>query len=222
MASNLNVDRDVRALAVTLADSYIDPAVQSEGFTTGEYGIFYGPDGSPIAQVAGDEDERIMRNMMGLKHAVGQLTESLVNDFSGAESETQNKLRRVRTHTLALMGTTSLVLERRDQLVSTSRTAAEEAAAEGAAGNQPFFFAGADNDLPASGSVTLTPPCAYNLTVEQFKGVRQVLALHGIDSTRRGGVVTVSMAQSTQPLIPLLLDERAKGELVAAAPVACS
>ena len=28
------------------------------------------------AQVAGNEDERIMRNTMGLKHRVGQLTES--------------------------------------------------------------------------------------------------------------------------------------------------
>ncbi|MBB2987075.1 M14 family metallopeptidase [Terracoccus luteus] len=218
---NLNVDKDVRALAVSLADDYIDPAVQSEGYTTGEYGIFYGPDGSPIAQVAGDEDERIMRNTMGLKHSVGQLVESLVNDFDDDETETENKLRRVRTQTLSLMGTTALVLEKRDQLLSTTRAAAEDATAEGAAGDQPFFFAGADNDLPSSGSVDLSPPCAYTMTVDQLAQVRQTLTLHGVSFTRAGGVVTVSMAQPAQPLIPLLLDARANNELLAVTPVEC-
>lgn len=218
---NLNVDNDVRRLAKELANDYIDPAVEAEGYTTGEYGIFYGPDGTPIAQVAGDEDERIMRNTMGLKHSVGQLVESLVNDFDGDETETQNKLRRVRTQSLSLMGTTALLLEQRAELLATTRAAAAEAAAEGAAGDQPFFFAGADNDLPSPSSVDLTPPCAYTLTPEQFVGVRQVLSLHGVKHTRAGGVVTVSMAQAAQPLIPLLLDPRANNEIVAGTAVEC-
>lgn len=219
---NLNVDRDVRRLAVSLAEDYIDPTLQYEGYTTGEYGIWYGPDGSPIAQVAGNEDERIMRNMMGLRHSVGQLIESRVNDFTDSETETQNKLRRVRTQVLSLQATLDLVKERGPQLLTETRTAAREAAAEGAAGDQPFFFAGADNMLPSPEAVDLTPPCAYRLTAEQFGAVRRTLALHGIRSQRTGDTVTVSMAQAAQPVIPLLLDERANFEVATGTPVECS
>ena len=111
-----------------------------------------------------------MRNLMGLKHAVGQLTESLVNDFSGTESETQNNLRQVRTHTLALMGTTALVLERRDQLLSTE-SHRRRGGRSGGSCRQPAVLLRRRRQRPArGGSVTLTPPCAYNLTVDQFTG----------------------------------------------------
>lgn len=219
---NLNVDEDVRELAVSLSEDYVDPTVQYEGYTTGEYGIFYGPDGRPIAQVAGNEDERIMRNMMGLRHSVGQLIESRVNDFDDTETETENKLRRVRTQVLSIQATLDLTLEQGAQLLAETRDAAEEAAAEGAAGDQPFFFAGSDNDLPSPDAVDLTPPCAYTLTVEQFRDVRGTLALHGIETTRRGGTVTVSMGQAAQPVIPLLLDERANFSITEGSPVECS
>lgn len=218
---NLNVDRDVRALGVDLAEDYIDPILQFEGYTTGDYGIYYGPDGTPIAQVAGSEDERIMRNTMGLRHSVGQLIESRVDDVDGSETETGNKLRRVRTQVLSLQASLDLVLERGPELLTSTRAAAQEATAEGAAGDQPFFFAGADNMLPTPDAVDLSPPCAYTLTVEQFRDVRRTLALHGVETTRSRGVVTVSMAQPAQPVIPLLLDDRANFSLTAGTPVAC-
>ncbi len=219
---NLNVDEDVRDLAISLSTDYIDPTVQYEGFTTGEYGIWYDPEGTPIAQVAGGEDERIMRNMMGLRHAAGQLVESLVNDFDDDETETENKLRRVRTHTLSLQATLDLVLERRSELLEETRASAQEAAAEGAVGNLPIFFAGADNMLPSPNSLDLTPPCAYTMSVEDFRANRRTLNLHGIETTRSSGVVTVSMAQAAQPVIPLLLDERANYNIVDGDPVECS
>lgn len=215
---NLNVDEDVRALARSLSTDYVDPVVQSEGFTTGEYGIWYGPDGRAIAQVAGDEDERILRNTMGLRHVAGQLIESLVNDFDDDETETQNKIRRVRTQVLSLQATLSFVLEQGGELKAETERAAREAAAEGAAGDQPFFFAGADNDLPSTSALDLTPPCAYTLTSAQFEQVRRTLDLHGVASTRSGDTVTVSMAQAAQPVIPLLLDARARFNIVEATP----
>lgn len=218
---NLNVDDDVRELAITLAEDYVDPTVQYEGFTTGDYGIWYGPDGRPIAQVAGNEDERILRNTMGLRHVVGQLIESRVEDRDPAVTPTQNKLRRVRTQVLSLQATLALALEQGPALLTATRTAAQEAAAEGATGDQPFFFAGADNALPSPAAVALEPPCAYTLTVEQFRQVRRTLDLHGVETTRRAGVVTVSMAQAAQPVIPLLLDERANFEVATGTPVAC-
>ncbi|GAB2688478.1 M14 family metallopeptidase [Thalassiella azotivora] len=218
---NLNVDEDVRAVAQSLARDYIDPTVQYEGYTTGDYGIWYGPDGRPIAQVAGNEDERIMRNMMGLKHKVGQLTESRVNDFDDDETETENKIRRVRTHVLANQATLDLMLEQGAQILATTREAAQQAVEEGASGELPFFFAGADNMLPSPSAVDLDPPCAYELTVEQLREVRRTMNLHGIEFTREGRTVTVSMAQERQPIIPLLLDERANFNLVDAVPVEC-
>lgn len=219
---NLNVDEDVRALAKSLSTDYVDPVLQFEGFTTGEYGIWYGADGRPIAQVAGDEDERILRNTMGLRHVAGQLIESLVNDFDDDETETENKIRRVRTQVLSLQATLAFALEQGGELKRETEQAARDAAAEGAAGDQPFFFAGADNDLPSSSALDLTPPCAYTLTAEQFTQVRRTLALHGVQTTRSGGTVTVSMAQAAQPVIPLLLDERANFELTAGTPVDCA
>lgn len=218
---NLNVDEDVRALAISLSEDYVDPTVGYEGYSTGEYGIWYGPDGSPIAQVAGNEDERIMRNMMGLRHSVGQLIESRISDFDDTETETENKLRRVRTQTLSIQATLDLTLEQGAQLLATTRAAAEEAAAEGASGDQPFFFAGADNMLPSPDGVELDPPCAYTLTGEQFQEVRRTLVLHGIETSRDGGTVTVSMAQAAQPVIPLLLDERANFPVTEGTPVEC-
>ena len=219
---NLNVDEDVRALAKTLSTDYVDPTLQYEGFTTGEYGIWYGPDDRPIAQVAGDEDERILRNTMGLRHVAGQLVESLVNDVDDDETETENKVRRVRTQVLSLQATLDFVLEQGAALKTATTTAAAEAAAEGAAGDQPFFFAGADNALPSSSALDLTPPCAYTLTAEQFSQVRRTLNLHGVETTRAGGTVTVSMAQAAQPVIPLLLDARANFELTQGTPVDCT
>jgi hypothetical protein len=172
--------------------------------------------------VAGDEDERILRNPMGLRHVAGQLIESRVNDFDDDETETENKIRRVRTQVLSLQATLSFVIEQGAALKSETEQAARDAATEGAAGDQPFFFAGADNDLPSSSALDLTPPCAYTLTVEQFRQVRRTLNLHGIETTRSGGTVTVPMGQAAQPLIPLLLDARANFEIVEGTPVDCT
>lgn len=219
---NLNVDEDVRQLGISLSEDYTDLTLQHEGYTTGDYGIWYGPDGTPIAQVAGNEDERIMRNAMGLKHRVGLLTESRVNDFRDEETETENKIRRVRTHVLANQATLDFMLEQGAQVRQTVQAAAEQAVTEGASGDQPFFFAGADNALPPASAVDLAPPCAYTLTLPQLRDVRQTLNLHGVEFVRDGRTITVSMAQEAQPLIPLLLDPRANHNIVEGSAVACN
>lgn len=59
------------------------------------------------------------------------------------------------------------------------------------------------------------------MPVEDFRTIRRTLNLHGIETSRSGGTVTVTMAQHAQPVIPLLLDERANHNLVEAAPVEC-
>ncbi|GAA1159426.1 M14 family metallopeptidase [Ornithinicoccus hortensis] len=145
---HLNVNQGIHDLAVELAEDYIDPTVEYEDFTTGDYGIWYDAGGRQIAQVAGNEDERIMRNTMGLKHRVGQLTESRVNDFSGEESQTENNIRRVRTHLLANQSTLDLMLEQGSAIKAATADAREAATEAGASGDQPYSFAGADNALP--------------------------------------------------------------------------
>lgn len=218
---HLNVNQGIHDLAVELAEDYIDPTVEYEDFTTGDYGIWYDAGGRQIAQVAGNEDERIMRNTMGLKHRVGQLTESRVNDFSGEESQTENNIRRVRTHLLANQSTLDLMLEQGSAIKAATADAREAATEAGASGDQPYFFAGADNALPPPNAVDLAPPCAYDLTQEQFGQVRPTLDLHGVETTQEGQSIRVSMAQPAQPLIPLLLDERANFAITEGTPVTC-
>jgi hypothetical protein len=216
---NRNVDGAVHRLARQLSQTYVDGAVQDAGFSTGIYGIYNGPDGEPIAQVAGDEDERILRNMAGLRHSAGLLIESRIDD--GLEDDPEGNARRVDSHLAAMEGTLSMVLERGPQLARQTAAAARRAAAEGASGDTPYYLGGADNRLPTTAEVLLDPPCAYALTTEEYASAKRTLDLHGVRVTRSGGAVTVSMAQAAQPVIPLLLDERAEYEIAAGDPVAC-
>lgn len=218
---HMNVHEGIYDLAVELAEDYINPIVEYEGFSTGDYGIWYDTAGRQIAQVAGNEDERIMRNTMGLKNRVGQLTESRVNDFTGDESPTEGNIRRVHTHLLANQATLDLMLEQGSTIKGVTEQAKEDATEAGASGDQPYFFAGADNALPESDAVDLTPACAYFLTEAQFEEVETTLDLHGVETSSEGQGVVVSMAQPAQPLIPLLLDERANFAMTEGDPIAC-
>ncbi|RJK94867.1 M14 family metallopeptidase [Vallicoccus soli] len=216
---NRNVDDRVHALARQLSLTYVNGTVEDAGFSTGIYGIYNGPDGEPVAQVAGDEDERILRNLAGLRHVAGLLVETRIDD--GLEDDPEGNVRRVNSQLAAVRGTLSMVLEKRTQLARQTAAARERAAQEGASGDSPYYLGGADNRLPERSEVLFEPPCAYELTAEQFSSVRRTLTLHGIETTRSGGTVTVSMAQEAQPVIPLLLDERAEYEVAAGTPVAC-
>lgn len=218
---HMNVNEGIHGLAVELAEDYIDPTVEYEDFSTGDYGIWYDEGGRQIAQVAGNEDERIMRNAMGLKHRVGQLTESRVNDFTGDESQTEGNIRRVQTHLLANQATLDLMLERGSAIKDATEQARAAATEDGATGDQPYFFAGADNALPTPDAVELAPACAYALTNAQFEEVESTLDLHGVETSQEATGVVVSMAQPAQPLIPLLLDERANFPITEGTPIAC-
>ncbi|GAA1159419.1 hypothetical protein [Ornithinicoccus hortensis] len=51
--------------------------------------------------------------------------------------------------------------------------------------------------------------------------MRPTLDLHGVETTQEGQSIRVSMAQPAQPLIPLLLDERANFAITEGTPVTC-
>ncbi len=203
---NLNVADGVHSLSETLSRSYVRPSVEAAGRTSGVYGIYVDPvTGEPIRQVAGDGQERILRNTGGLKHGMGLLVETNIDGTPA---------RRVESHLLALDGTQSFVRDR--------RTAIEAAnAASRAVRTGPVYFGGADNQAPDPSDVLTTPPCGYVLTGAQYRGAQDELALHGIKSQYlRGGDRIVPLAQVARPLIPVLLDARADEPLLHARPVA--
>ncbi|WP_330270145.1 M14 family zinc carboxypeptidase [Lentzea sp. NBC_00516] len=203
---NLNVAPGVHDLSESLSRSYVRPSVEASGRTSGVYGIYVDPvTGEPVRQVAGDGQERILRNTGGLKHGMGLLVETNVDNTPAY---------RVQSHLLALDGTQSFV--------RTNRSAIEAAnAASRAVRTGPIYFGGADNQAPDPSDVVTTPPCGYVLTGAQYRDVQDELALHGITSQYlRGGDRIVPLKQEARALVPLLLDARADGPLLTAQSVA--
>lgn len=205
---NLNTDEAVHDEAETLSRAYVRPAAEKAGYTTGTYGIWTDPvTGDPVKQVAGDGQERILRNMSGVKHAIGLLIESRVEPLADPDAASNNR-RRVDSQLAALKGLFGFAQERRGQI----EKATTEARHQPSAG--PVFLGGADNDPPEPAEVIQDPPCGYRLTEAQYTEVKDELALHGV---RTKGTY-VSLDQPLRALVPLLLDERAPYHLTAGEP----
>ncbi|WP_053849174.1 M14 family metallocarboxypeptidase [Streptomyces sp. NRRL B-24085] len=205
---NLNTDEAVHDEAETLSRAYVRPAAEDAGYTTGTYGIWTDPvTGEPVRQVAGDGQERILRNMSGIKHAVGLLIESRVEPLA-ATDEAGNNRRRVHSQLAALKGLFGFAEERRGQIEKATGTARHQPS------TGRVFLGGADNDPPEPAEVIQDPPCGYRLTDAQYREVKDELALHGV---RTKGAY-VPLAQPLRALVPLLLDARAPYHLTAGEP----
>ena len=205
---NLNTDEAVHDEAETLSQAYVRPAAQNAGYTTGTYGIWTDPvTGDPIRQVAGDGQERILRNMSGVKHAIGLLIESRVEPLTDADEPTNNR-RRVSSQLAALKGLFAFTDERRGQIEEATTAARHQD------GTGPVYVGGADNDPPEPAEVIQAPPCGYRLTDAQYTEVKDELALHGVRT--RG--TYVPLRQPLRALVPLLLDERAPYHLTVGVP----
>ncbi|MFI0815482.1 M14 family metallocarboxypeptidase [Streptomyces sp. NPDC021098] len=218
---NLNTADPVHREARTLSDAHVRPHTESAGFSTGVYGIWTDPEtGEPVKQVAGDGQERILRNTAGVKNSLGLLVETRVDPLTDAEKDDPavNNKRRVGSQLAALDGAFAFVRERRPR-IEAATTAARLA---GWADRGPVYLGGADNDPAGEDDVLQDPPCGYRLDAAQYADVRDELALHGIRVKALRGAgheVLVPLRQSLRALVPLLLDGRAAYHLTAGQPV---
>lgn len=215
---NLNTAPAVHREATALSEDFIGPAARRAGFSTGVYGIWTDPEtGEPVKQVAGDGQERILRNTVGVKHAVGQLVETRVEARTEADRDdpARNNRRRVDAQLAALDGAFAFVQGHRAR-IEEATTAARLA---GFADHGPVYLGGADNEPAPDGRVLTDPPCAYRLDAEQFARVGDELALHGVTVRRTASGAVVPLRQSQRALAVLLLDGRADHHLTVATPV---
>ncbi|TVL93033.1 M14 family metallocarboxypeptidase [Streptomyces sp. SAJ15] len=215
---NLNTATAVHREARTLSESYVRPHVQEAGHSTGVYGIWTDPiTGEPVKQVAGDGQERILRNTAGVKHSVGLLVETRVDALTDAEKTDPavNNRRRVGSQLTALEGLFAFSGERRARV----EAATDAARAAGYHDRGPVYLGGADNDPASDAEIIAHPPCGYLLDAAQYADVRDELALHGVTVRRADGDRhLVPLRQSLRALVPLLLDERATYHLTAGQP----
>jgi hypothetical protein len=221
---NLNADPAVRELAIELGKDYLVPAAEAQGYTADEYGQYEVAD-NDVHQSAGDGDEGIMRNAMGLRHVVGILVETRVDaDVRQSPfellSEAQVARRRVASHGAVLDGTLRFLAERGDEAAAVTAAAAERKAAEGRDRSAPVFWGGADNQAPTAAQQTFPPPCGYALDAATVAALGPRLDLHGIRARLAGdGGAVVPMDQRAEPVIPLLLDQRGARRAASATPL---
>ncbi|MFD5072363.1 M14 family metallocarboxypeptidase [Streptomyces sp. NPDC087866] len=203
---NPNTDERLHDEARDLAWDRVRSAARDAGFSTGVYGVWTDPaTGRPLRRNAGDGQERILRNIAGLKHAVGLLVESRTDALSAAEraDPALAHRRRVTSQLTVLKALFRYADERRASIAA----ATGRSRAAGEAGLGPIRLGGTDDEVP--GETLTDPPCGYRLTKERFARVRDELALHQVASRPDGDGVYVPLRQPARKLIPLLLDRRA-------------
>jgi len=217
---NLNADQLVRDMAKHLAHDFIEKDAEDSGYTADEYGQYAAGD-QDVHQSAGDGDEGIMRNTMGLRHSLGILVETAVtqdprNGPDEASDEAAVNRRRVDSHMVVSHAALRFLREEGQAALFTTDRAFMRKLKEGRKRSAPVYFDGADNQEPTT--VQDPPPCAYSLTAKQRKQVAKTMRLLGIAGRRSGKRYMVHMGQPAEPLIPLLLDERGLRHSVAAKP----
>lgn len=232
---NLNVDEAVRTMARTYCEQYIKGDGEAAGYTADEYGLHkVGPNIGPVQtgfndnntalQQAGDENEGICRNAMGLRHTLGILVESAVTQSAYRPMEVadgaENRRRRVASQRVVLDSMLRFQVEQGEAAKDVCDGSRVRKAREGAEQSAPLYVSGQDDDRPVQASTveSVDPPVGYQLDTVQLAdpAVQRALTGHGITVTGDG---FVTMAQHAEPIVGLLLDGRAQRNITSAQPV---
>jgi hypothetical protein len=214
---NLNVDAALHDVAVSLALDHIAPEAEAAGYTADEYGIQAIGD-IDVNQTAGDGDEGILRNTMGLRHSIGILVETATTPRLVSPEELLDRAavarRRVASHKQVVGTVLRFMGARGAEAAGITDASRRRKTEEGAAGTAPVYFGGADNDPPAASDVVQPPPCGYRLAVADATALAPVLDLHGIERVATGDAVELPLGQPAEPVIPLLVDGRGARRVV--------
>ena len=210
-------------------------------------GWWYCPYGCQGGATVGMSEETILRNAMGLKNTMGSLLEA--RSSGGAtrpdEANTQNNRRR---KTYSALYTYHQFLDYHRANEPAIAKAIADSIAFQVTNTGPIVWRGSrdiepfpaphpgespPNTQPATGGLE-TPPCGYQLTADQYRGLRtdgptpltattleQRIAAHGWTVVARGDGFYVPLAQPQRGLIPLLLDGSATEPWTSAERVPC-
>ncbi len=240
---NLNVDRAVQDNARSYCLQYLRPDCHAAGYTADEYGLYkVGPNVGPVTdtgvdievtQTAGDGDEGICRNAMGLRHAMGILAETrvMMNPAQGPDElaydgeggstygdSPATRARRVASHRTVVRSALRYLREQGEAAKRITDSAPARKAREGAERSEPVYFDGADNQAPTK--VASPPPSGYAITAGDALAEAATMDLHGIVREPMGdGRVRVTMAQHAEPVVGLLLDGRGARHAIAGEPL---
>lgn len=199
---NLNVHEPVREESRRLVEDYILGALGRAGFGGGLYAPSPGP--------PGDENETILRNTAGLRHSVSLLTES---------SGQQEKAHRTEVQRVTFDAVVDFHRTRSDE-VAAAVTEGPEAALDAAAESEPVFLFGADNAPPDPEDVLDPAPCGYVINVQQAETLEPQERLFPLQlEAASDSSYFVPAGQPMGRLAPLLLDERARANVVDGVPV---
>lgn len=220
---NLNVDQQVHDAAKGMVRGYSNTQIKANGMTVRDYGLQLV--NGTLVQLGsnGDGDPKILRNYSGLRHVVGELTESASSAVTPAEKADIKLLnkRRVQVGISSVKGTISYLLQQRGPVSILASGAAARATDLGARRAGTIYFGGQDDKIPTSPSLIASPPpCGYQLTAAQYTSLKSTLSLHQINAVPNATGARVSMAQSQRGLIPLLLDARSSDRLTTATALA--
>lgn len=226
---NLNVDKQVQNLAKSFAQDHLAPCSEAAGYTADEYGLDALGD-FDLQQTAGDHDDAIMRNTMGLRHSLGILVETAVTTNPTNSEEVTDPTgpgtnrRRVTSHRTVLDCTFEYFREKGNEVMTATALAPLRKQGEGLAQSAPVYFRGQDEDTTLSENASIVnyvypAPCAYDLTPDQAQQAATALELHGVQAIELpGGGLRIPMGQQAEPVIGLLLDGRGSREIVGGSP----
>ena len=194
---NLNVYGPVRDLSRTLVEDHLFDQLPLAGWSVALYGAGPGP--------PGDENEGILRNASGLRHALGLLVES---------SGQQGAPLRVAVHKKTMNSVLEFFSNRSGEIVTAVTDAPAAKEANGRDRSEPFYLFGADDNAPTPEQILDPPPCAYALSTEQMATLEPQITLLELQTETDGSDVLVSMDQPMMTVIPFLVDPGARGPRV--------